>query len=105
MKPSSISMVAMATTLLVLCTSFYSGKKALPGKQMPATNLINYYWYTNGGTQYDGWFSLQDEEIRMENLYGVDVDTYPSGTIVAQGYALKGYPHLIFASYYLYAHF
>jgi len=106
MKPLSFRWVACATLVFLLFTSFSSARNALPLKQDPsAADNTHYYWYTNGGTVYDGWYTLEDEEIRMENLYGADVDTSPSSTIVAAGYALKGYPHQIWASYFLYVHY
>jgi hypothetical protein len=92
--------LAFATTLLVLSTSFKPVKKAASSK-----DNIHYYWYLDNGTVYDGWYNTDDEIARLEEEYGVYVDTYPfDGTLIASGYGIKGYPHSVYASVFLYAH-
>jgi len=100
MKPLSIAKVAIAALFVILLTSFTGNKAQLDSKQN-----THYYWYLNNGTTYDGWYTTAQEITRLEEAYGVYVDTNPfNGTLIASGYAIKGYPHLIYASVLLYSH-
>jgi hypothetical protein len=104
MKPLSVATVAIATSLLVLCTSFHPLKKT--AQPETAARVGNLFWYIDGGTVYDDWVSADIETGELEDEYGVLVDTNPvGGTLLAGGYPIYGYPHLIFASSYLYGHF
>ncbi len=107
MKPLSISVVAVATIFLLLCTSFRSDKKmVLPYERKPAVDNIHYYFYLNNGTVYDGYYTIYDEISRLETIYGVYVDGSPlGGTLLASGYPFKGIPHLTYAASFLYGHF
>jgi|SRR6185437_6382881 len=93
--------VAVATSLLF--TSFKPAKNRT-NLQSNAKDAY-YYWYLDNGTVYDDWTSVAGEITRLENEYDVYVDTNPvDGTLIASGYAIKGYPHGIYASYFLYSH-
>jgi hypothetical protein len=100
MKLLSLARVALATVLLFWCTSF------TPVKERSSSHRdANYFWYLDNGTVYDGWFSTSQEITRLENTYGVEVDTDPvNGTLIASGYFVKGYPHLVYPSVLLYSH-
>jgi hypothetical protein len=99
MKLLSILKVAFATMLLFTLTS------AKTAKERPSSNNNEYYyWYLDGGTVYDDWTSVSSEITRLETEYGVLVDTNPNGTLIASGYFVKGYPHLVYASVLLYSH-
>ena len=101
MKATSRSVVAVATLLLFLGTSFSTLKKDGPVRQ----DNIHYYFYLNGGTTYDGWYTTSQEIARLETMLGVYVDGNPlGGTLVASGYPVKGYPHYVYASVFLYTH-
>ena len=105
MKPLSLLAVACATLVLFLCTSFRPVSSHNTRHHSPKQNT-HYYFYLNGGTTYDGWYSVADETDRLETMYGVYVDTNPfGGTQLAAGYVLKGYPHFIYASVILYGHY
>lgn len=97
---NAVLKVAVATLLLFAATSF-----------KPAPNHSNtqkvqyYYWYVDGGTVYDGWYSVAQETARLEDELDLYVDEDPiNGTLVASGYAIKGLPHEIYASVFLYSH-
>lgn len=101
MKRSTFSKVALATLLFFLCTASKPAKESSSSKK----DNTNYYWYLDGGTVYDGWYTTDEEITRLENEYGVYVDTDPSdGTLIASGYFVKGYPHYVYASVFLYSH-
>ena len=111
MKPLSICVVALATSLLVLCTSFHpttvsSKQHAASAGSGSAARVGNLFWYIDGGTVYHDWVSADIEAYELEEEYGVMVDTNPvGGTLLSSGYPIYGYPHLIFASTFLYGHF
>lgn len=110
MKPSSFLVVAVATALITLCTSFSSGKGASPSSDPSSATVLkdntHYYWYLANGDVYDGWYTIGQEITRLETMYGVFVDTSPSGaTLLSRGYVIYGTPHLIWPSAYLYGHF
>ena len=106
MKSLSIAGVALATIFFFLCTSFKTDNSDhFPRIASAAKDNIHYYFYLNNGTVYDGWFTTSQEIGRLEDDYGVYVDTSPlGGTLLGSGYAIKGYPHLIYASVFLYGH-
>lgn len=86
--------LALASILFFLCTSL-----------IPVKKDANYYWYLDGGTVYDGWYTTSEEITRLEEAYSVYVDTDPiDGTLIASGYFVKGYPHLVYPSVNLYSH-
>ena len=96
-----VSRVAIATLLFFFCTSFK------PVKEHSSLKKDNtyYYWYLDGGTVYNGWCTTTQEITNLENMYGVEVDTDPAdGTLIASGYGVKGYPHYVYASVFLYSH-
>ena len=100
MKPLSILKVAFATLLLFLFTSFSNTKEHRISKQN-----THYYFYLDNGTDFDGWYTTSQEIARLEEMYGVYVDgSSQGGTCIASGYAIKGYPHTIYASVLLYTH-
>lgn len=111
MKPLSIFVVAIATSLLVLCTSFHpqtasSKHPTASAANTPTARVGNLFWYIDGGTVYHDWVSADIEAYELEEEYGVWVDTNPvGGTLLSSGYPIYGYPHLIFASTNLYGHF
>ena len=117
MKPSSLLVVALATALITLCTSFSSGKGASPSKFSSVSTSVtpasathssfslfrdntHYYWYLTNGDVYDGWYTISDEISRLEAMYGVYVDLSPGwgSTLLSQGFILYGTPHLIWPS-------
>ena len=105
MKSLSISVVAMATSLFVLCTSF-SDRQIAGSETAAAARVGNLFWYIDDGTVYNDWTSVDNETTEMEDEYGVLVDTDPvGGTIVSIGYPVYGLPHDVYPSCYLYAHF
>jgi len=106
MRSLSFAGVAFATMFFILCTSFKTDKAVLSFKNASAAkDNIHYYFYLNNGTVYDGWYTTSQEISRLENMYGVYVDGSPlGGTLLGSGYAIKGYPHLIYASVFLYGH-
>lgn len=70
----------------------------------PAQTL--YYWYSVPGDRYHDHASLNTEMNLMWFVYGTIVDTNPSGgTMVEKGYPNNSYPHTMFPSVYLYAHY
>ena len=90
-----------AAMLFFLCTSFKPAKQGA----FPKNDNTHYYWYLDSGTVYDGWYTTADEITRLEEEYGVYVDTDPvDGTLIASGYGIKGYPHYVYASVFLYSH-
>lgn len=96
-----ISTAAFAALLLFLCTSFKPVKQDATTK----TDNTHYYWYLDNGTVYDGWYTTADEITRLEDEYGVYIDTdQVDGTLIASGYGIKGYPHTVYASVFLYSH-
>ena len=96
-----ISTVAFAALLFFLCASFKPVKQDAKTK----TDNTHYYWYLDSGTVYDGWYTTAEEITRLENEYGVYIDTdQVDGTLIASGYAIKGYPHTVYASVFLYSH-
>ena len=99
MKPLPILKVAFAALLFFLYTSLK------PAKERSITQKDeNYYWYLDSGTVYNGWCSVSQEINNLEETYGVLVDTNPDGTLIASGYFVKGYPHNVYASVFLYSH-
>lgn len=97
--------VACATLLLFVFTSFKPVKSHTTQKDASTKWDPYYYWYLDGGTVYDDWTSVNNEVARLEYEYGVYVDEDPiDGTLIASGYAIKGYPHLVYASVFLYSH-
>jgi len=105
MKSLQTTIVAIATSLLIVCTSFSAGRPDA-GATRPATKAPYYYWYLASDNSYQGYCPVTSEEAALENMYGVFVDNNPSGgTLLAGGYFLKGYPHSIPASVNLYGHF
>ena len=116
MKSLSISTVAIAAAILVLCTSFHplQGTSSSHEISKPAVSSLlgatarqgDLFWYIDNGTEYTGYISVEDETDDLMEEYGVLVDTDPDGgTLLASGYPIYGYPHLIFASSFLYGHF
>ena len=116
MKSLSISTVAIAAAILVLCTSFHPlqgasssreiSKPAFSSQLGATARQGDLFWYIDNGTEYTGYISVADETDDLEGEYDVLVDTNPvGGTLLASGYPVYGYPHLIFASCYLYGHF
>lgn len=102
---SLTSFVAIATMIFFLCTSFSADQKGVFSSNTATADNIHYHFYLNGGTTYDGWYTTSQEIDRLELMYGVLVDTSPlGGSLLASGYAIKGYPHLIYASVFLYGH-
>jgi hypothetical protein len=98
MKP--MLRVALAAALFFVSTSFKPIKK-----HSPAQKDQYYYWYLDNGTVYEGWNSVAQEITILEDEYGVYVDGDPlDGTLIASGYFVKGYPHLVYASVLLYTH-
>lgn len=98
----SITIVAIATCLLTLCTSFATGR---PEPSRHTTAHAAYYWYLTSDNSYQGDWSTSTEIDVLEEMYDVYVDTDPSGTLLASGYGLPGYPHSIWPSVNLYGHF
>jgi hypothetical protein len=118
MKPLSVSAVVVATALLVVCTSFSSNNEVLVKSDLPVTvspkkaltaplrKATYYYWYTVPGDTYDAYDDVVDEEAKLEVELQVEVDTDPfGGTEVMAGYINNQYPHMIWASVFLYAHY
>jgi len=106
MKPLSLPAVAAAIFVFLLFTSFRSSPySSASRKQNLSSGDTHYYYYLNGGTTYDGWYSIAEEEARLTTLYGMYVDTNPfGGTLLATGYPIKGIPHTIYATSFLYGH-
>ena len=108
MKPSSLLVVALTTALITLCTSFSSGKGASPSKLSSVSKEYqnqHYYWFRADGDAYDGYFTISQEVLRMEQMYGEFCDTDPTGgTLVSRGYILPTVPHIIWASQFIFAH-
>src|SRR5579872_4548984 len=105
MKHLSISIVAIATCFLILCTSFSAGR---PGAELSRsdTKMPYYYWYLTSDNSFEGYWPVSTEIAVLENMYDVYVDNDPiGGTLLASGYFLKGYPHTVQASVNLYGHF
>ena len=101
MKSLFFSKAAFAAILLFFCLSFTPSKQ----RSSVVAKDVNYYWYLDGGTVYDGWCSVSAEIESLEERYGVYVDTdSDDGTVIAAGYAVKGYPHYVYASVFLYTH-
>ena len=98
MRSLPLLKVAVATACFFFFTSFTPQKASKTWDQY-------YYWYLDGGTVYDDWTSTTLEITRLENEYGVEVDTDPTdGTLIASGYAFYGLPHEVYASVLLYSH-
>lgn len=102
-------MKALRVTLQVACATllfFFLFTSFKPAKSH--TNIQRdayYYWYLDNGTVYDDWTSVANEITRLENEYDVYVDEDPiNGSLIASGYAIKGYPHIVYASVFLYSH-
>jgi hypothetical protein len=102
MKPLRVILkVAVATCFFFLLTTSFKPAKNLASRQRDPY----YYWYLDSGTVYDDWTSVANEITRLEDEYDVYVDEDPiDGTLIASGYAIKGYPHGIYASVFLYSH-
>lgn len=97
----NLSKLAFAAVLFLLLTSFE------PVKRSAAASRDNtyYYWYIDGGSQYDGFRNTSDEIARLENEYGVYIDTDSlDGSLIASGFIVKGYLHLVYPSVNLNSH-
>ena len=67
---------------------------------------INYYWYTYPADTYNDFEDLLVEELEWWIILLVPIDTDPvGGTMIARGYLTDAYPHTMYASEYLYAHY
>ena len=94
-------LIALFAGLFFILSTSFSAPKARP----VAHKDTNYYWYLDNGTVYDGWRSTNQEIARLEAIYNVYVDTDPfGGTLIASGYSIYGYPHVVYASVLLYSH-
>jgi len=81
---------------------------AMPGNRHTTTLQDNthYYWYLADDDSYDAYDTIAGEIAHLEVLTGVYVDTSPfGGTLVARGYSNNAYPHTIWPSSLLYAHY
>jgi hypothetical protein len=106
MKSLSIRGVAVATLLFLLCTSFYSPKKAIPPAKPDKEVSSQFYYFYLADDSYDGYCTIDQEIARLEALYDVYVDNNsPGGTLLARGYTLYGLPHTVWPSVFLYGHF
>ncbi|MBS1660842.1 MAG: hypothetical protein JST68_07300 [Bacteroidetes bacterium] len=118
MKPLFLFVVALATTVITLFSSFSPAAEENTIKSEPACIVAakasasmtaffdaHYYWFLPGDV-YDGFNSMFEEIVRMQNLYGVPCDgNISGGTLVARGYILPVVPHLIGPFAFVYAHF
>jgi len=105
MKPSSFGRLAIAAGLCLLFTAFTPQRSFSP-KVFVSQTSVHYYYYLADDDSYDSYSTVSEEIIRMQTLYGVLVNTNPfGGTLVALGYLNNAYPHNIWPSSYLYAHF
>lgn len=101
MKPLRVVFkVAVATCFFFFLTTSFKPEKKHPSVQRDTY----YYWYLDGGTVYDDWTSVAIETTRLETSCGCYVDEDPDGTLIAEGFAVSGYPHRVYASVLLYAH-
>jgi hypothetical protein len=108
MKPSSFFGAVMATVVVLISTSFTSGKETtgFPQQSANASYVPMYYFYLAEDGSYQGFFSTNQEIANLEELYDVYVDTSPfGGTLLSSGYAIPGVPHTVWASVNLYGHF
>ena len=104
MKPSSFRKVALATAWFILFSAF-TDKQASPNASVVKQNA-HYYYYLADDDSYDAYNTVADEIAHLEDLFGVYVSTSPSGgTLLARGYINNWYPHTIWPSSYLYAHY
>ena len=72
----------------------------------PVSQSLLYFWYTAPDDVFNDHRTLNDEINEMWDYYAVMIDTSPGGgVLVDRGYLDKSYPHDIFPSVYLYAHF
>src|SRR6185312_2461770 len=85
--------VALATCFFFLLTTSFKPAKSHARLQKDTF----YYWYLDNGTVYDDWNDVSGEITRLENEYGVYIDEDPiDGTLIASGYGIKGYPHVVY---------
>lgn len=118
MKPLSISAAAVAAVLLFLCTSFRSndaGRKTSPPapsrgsltSKAAVSKDTYYYFYTYPGDTYDAYDDVVDEcaKLEVELQVPVDNDPFDGGVQVMEGYINNDYPHMVWPSVHLYAHY
>ena len=66
-----------------------------------------YYFYTYPGDTYDAYDDVVDECAKLEVELQVPVDNNPfdGGVQVMEGYINNDYPHMVWPSQHLYAHY
>jgi hypothetical protein len=102
MKRLSISL-PIIILLLTLTGAGFTRKQAA---SVPAAAQTLYYWYTYPDDSYNDRKTIDDETYEMWLYYGVFVNTNPAGgTLIDRGYTNNAYPHTVFPSVYLYAHY
>lgn len=91
-----------------MVTAWVILSSAIPHNQSSTAFKDNtyYYWYLADDDSYDAYSTISAEISHLETLYGTYVDTSPfGGTLVARGYNSNVYPHTVWPSSLLYAHF
>jgi hypothetical protein len=83
-----------------------TAKEKTPAPKEKDKFQINYYWYTYPADTYNDYENLTVEELEWWIYLLVPIDTSPTGgTLIARGYLTDAYPHTMYASEYLYAHY
>jgi hypothetical protein len=104
MKPTSLSRMAFIAIVCFFLSAFAT-RQSFSHAVAIAQNT-HYYFYLTDDDNYDAYNTVSDEILHLQGMFGVPVNTNPfGGTLVAQGYLNNIYPHQIWPSSYLYAHF
>ena len=101
MKPLSLRLTIMVIAWTILSSAISPIQRATSFK-----DNTHYYWYLDADDSYDGYQTIADEIAHLEILTGVYVDTSPYGSdLVANGFSNNAYPHTVWPSSLLYAHY
>lgn len=127
MKPLTFSSVAGATALLLFCSAFSSNNERITTPAISASRPVSgmlsspsekkaltaplrrvtyYYWYSVPDDTYDCYNDPADEAGKLEVELQVQVDDDPfGGTEIMAGYINNEYPHMVWPTSFLYAHY
>ena len=103
MSPAFFSRLAIATAVCLFSISLFTPRLA---SAITSNGNDTHYYYYNADDDFDAYNTVSAEIVRLQGIYGVTVNTSPyGGTQVASGFTNNIYPHQIWPSSLLYAHF
>jgi|GEM_PF-965853 len=105
MSPAFFSRLAIATAVCLFSTFLFVPRLTSANVSNGKDNT-HYYYYLTDDDSFDAYNTVSAEIVRLQGIYGVTVNTSSfGGTQVANGYTSNVYPHQIWPSSLLYAHF